>query len=570
MVNRSQVAAICLALSAAGAFGGEWTAEYQADGPPGKATPRFHVRLDEGASAAVRDGVLTLTSAPEPQAHAYIAIGQTRPSRWDPEPRWGEATAWDGSRPAVVEARMRVARLLGDGKLGAMIQVSDGQRYWLLSIAPGGIATPGGRVVHKLDATQFHAYRIALEGGKATLMVDGGEVPSTLLGEGRCRRNAIAFGDLSSAVVGVSEWDFIRWKSEKAKPWKELVVPEFWSSDKVEVCSPATDHPFMATVRAETLADGRVMIGYYGPVNPHGQKPGTTRLYARVSSDGGKTWGDEREIIHHPECQACEGSLLRTRDGTLWAFYLGFHIHAWKDGEPIMDKTRSDLWAACSKDSGETWGGKQMIFRGYTGSTNGALETSKGRILVPFSYVVPKPGRLVSACCVSADGGKTWTLSSHLDIGGHGDHAGALEPTVVELRDGRIWMLIRTSNGCFFESFSSDNGLTWTEPTRTGIKSPSAPGHITRLASGRLAFAWNNTMATTKGRDTLSVALSEDEGKTWTTPLECVRSGQLSYPNITEAAPGMLLVVCQHIMRGWGKGQPVAFRVSEQTLLEHK
>ena len=547
-----------------------WSASYEANEPPDKAVPRFHVHLSEGAEARARDGVLALTSATGSRSAAYLAVGQNMPSQHVKERRWGDATAWDGSRPAVVEARMRVVRLLGGCELGAMIQASDGRRYWILSLAPQGVCTPRGRVAHKLDATQFHTYRIALDGAKARLMVDGKELPPTLLSQGTCVRNALLFGDFSSGVSGVSEWDFIRWRSERAKLWKEPVMPTLWAHGKVELCGPKIGHPFSTGGSAVVLGDGRVVLFYAGPTSPHGQKPGTTRCYVRASADGGATWGPEREIIHHPECQACGPSALRARDGTLWVFYMGFYVHAWQDGEPLMDKTRSDLWAACSKDDGQTWTDGQMLFRGYTGATNGAIETSKGRLVVPFSYVVPNPGRLVSACVVSADGGKTWTLSSGIDLGGHGDHAGAIEPAVVELEDGRIWMLIRTTKGSFWQSFSTDNGLTWGTPTPTSIQSPSAPCHITRLGSGRLALVWNNTMATTKGRDTLSMALSDDDGKTWTVPLECVRSGQLSYPHILEAAPGQLLVGCNHVMGGWRRVTPVVFRIAEQTLLEHK
>ena len=37
-----------------------------------------------------------------------------------------------------------------------------------------------------------------------------------------------------------------------------------------------------------------------------------------------------------------------------------------------------------------------------------------------------------------------------------GDHAGAIEPVVVERKDGTIWMLIRTTRGQFWQSTSSD------------------------------------------------------------------------------------------------------------------
>ena len=46
------------------------------------------------------------------------------------------------------------------------------------------------------------------------------------------------------------------------------------------------------------------------------------------------------------------------------------------------------------------------------------------------------------------------------------------EPTVVELSDGRLWMLIRTSQDCHYESFSADGGESWTAPPRPASTPP--------------------------------------------------------------------------------------------------
>ena len=143
-----------------------------------------------------------------------------------------------------------------------------------------------------------------------------------------------------------------------------------------------------------------------------------------------------------------------------------------------------------------------------------------------------------------------------------------MEPAVVELQDGRIWMLIRTTKGEFFQAFSSDQGMTWSEALPSGIGSPSAPCHITRLASGRLALVWNNTMNTTKSRSALSIALSEDDGETWSEPVIAVSGEQVSYPYISEPTPGQLLIGFNDVKSGWQNVKPRLLRVVEQALLE--
>ena len=218
-------------------------------------------------------------------------------------------------------------------------------------------------------------------------------------------------------------------------------------------------HPVVLGCGLTKLADGAVMTVYSTPSSYY-SPPGSTYIACRVTRDGGKTWSPEREITRHPDCQASHASVLRTRDGTIHAFYLGFVKHSWKNGNPTPEE-KSDVWAIQSADGGKTWSHRQTIFRGYSGATNGAIETRDGHILVPYSHYVSNPGRLVSRVSVSTDGGKSWKLSTALDIGGAGDHEGAVEPALLELKDGRVWMLIRTSRGQVWESFSTDGGLTW-------------------------------------------------------------------------------------------------------------
>jgi Neuraminidase (sialidase) len=259
------------------------------------------------------------------------------------------------------------------------------------------------------------------------------------------------------------------------------------------------------------MKNGGVMTVYSTPTGAY-SKPGTTWIAGRVTKDGGKTWSPESVIARHPDCQPAHPSVLATRDGMIHVFYLGFKKWKWKGVNPT-DETKSDMWTTRSSDDGATWSEPQMIFKGYTGASNGAIETRDGHLIVPYSHYVNDPGRLVNQTSVSIDGGRTWSLSNDIDIGGAGDHEGALEPCVIELKDGRVWLLIRTSRKVFWESFSSDGGKTWSVAKATTIDATSAPGHLTRLADGRIALVWNRVAGK---RTDLHLALSADEGKTWT------------------------------------------------------
>ena len=97
---------------------------------------------------------------------------------------------------------------------------------------------------------------------------------------------------------------------------------------------------------------------------------------------------------------------------------------------------------------------------------------------------------------------------------------------MVELGDGRVWMLMRTELGTQYESFSADGGETFSRPKPSRICSPRSPISITRLGNGDLLLVWNDIsdMSTadraddTKTwlkRNRLRTAVSSDDGRSW-------------------------------------------------------
>lgn len=139
---------------------------------------------------------------------------------------------------------------------------------------------------------------------------------------------------------------------------------------------------------------------------------------------------------------------------------------------------------------------------------------------------------------LSDDGGLNWRPSTTTikspphTIGGV--HRGlrwqniAVEATVVELKNGTLWALLRTSQDYHYESFSNDHGETWTEGKPSRFAATLTMPTLGRLPDGTLLVLWTNQVAlpelptaTGRGedaftnRDTLHAAISDDEGKTW-------------------------------------------------------
>lgn len=176
----------------------------------------------------------------------------------------------------------------------------------------------------------------------------------------------------------------------------------------------------------------------------------------------------------------------------------------------------------------------KMIWRGYNGSQMEYQQLSSGRLLVPHgSFIpharaVPPHGRHRVVIEYSDDGGRTWKLSptelsSPCYPGFNGSNEGACEPAIEELRDGRLWMLMRTQAGFLYESFSPDNGTTWTSARASRFSTSTGPPNIMRHRNGWLVVCWNNCELPRRhegegvygGRDALHIAVSDDDGRTW-------------------------------------------------------
>ena len=132
------------------------------------------------------------------------------------------------------------------------------------------------------------------------------------------------------------------------------------------------------------------------------------------------------------------------------------------------------------------------------------------------------------------DQGKTFTRLGAADVPNrHFD-----EQMVVELKDGRLMMLVRTFYGIGV-SYSSDGGHTWTPGEDSGLGGPSSRFHIRRLRSGRLLLI--NHVDFTK-RNNLSALLSEDDGKTFCGRLLLDGRDAVSYPDMAEGEDGYLYI----------------------------
>jgi hypothetical protein len=289
------------------------------------------------------------------------------------------------------------------------------------------------------------------------------------------------------------------------------------------------------------LNDGRLMwawgSGHAAPLRP---------FQAIYSDDEGQSWTQPTDLVQtdgEPVLGVMDANLLRLKSGALGLAQRSVAQPAeWEGGY------HAALSFHKSEDEGVTWSPAVQISPTGTSAviTNErSVMLKDGRIIVPFySGLGPKPagdpkrssryghdfGNAAranlnySSAYYSDDEGETWTRSDNeafvvLEQGVQGSYSMG-EPTVVELKDGRVLMFGRTNLGRFFQSLSHDRGETWMEPTPTDLACYPSPCRLTRIPStGDLLVIWNqiSRWETMIGlyRHRLSCAVSSDEGGTW-------------------------------------------------------
>jgi predicted neuraminidase len=296
----------------------------------------------------------------------------------------------------------------------------------------------------------------------------------------------------------------------------------------------------------ERAANGRLWATFYtgGPKEPHPDNV----IVLRTSADDGIAWS-EPQVIVAPKgaTRAYDPCLWHDPAGRLWLFY----------NQANVEEGVFDLWAMTTADSDSVdpvWDEPRRIEVDvpFAFRMNKPCVLADGTWLLPVTWArttpegwFPAEGQL-QGVAISSDAGASWTLHGAVEA----PHW-ALENMVVQLRDGRVWMLIRAGGGFLWQSISEDGGLTWSKGESTAIINPGTRFYIGRLASGRLLLI--NTPHPTQ-RTGLVATLSDPEDEmTFSGELVLDPREHVSYPDAVQAPDGRIFSV--HDRERYGAGE---------------
>jgi sialidase-1 len=292
--------------------------------------------------------------------------------------------------------------------------------------------------------------------------------------------------------------------------------PALAASEIIEsvIAQPSAEHPRNSEGDVVVLKDGALLVAW---TDFYGGVPGDfalARISGARSTDGGRTWGEHFILVENTGgMNVMSVSFLRLGNGEILFFY-------------CVKNTKTDLklYVRRSADEARTWSEPLRITpeTGYHVMNNArAIQLHDGRIICPVAWTEEaiRKGEVYRAVMYfSDDEGRSWTR-------GRGetycDKRGAMEPGVIELRDGRLLQIIRTQFGMIWHAHSSDRGDTWTEAKPWTVVTPEAPSTLVRLPdNGDFLLVYNpiaqmNGVSHSGRRTPMAAALSSDEGATW-------------------------------------------------------
>lgn len=273
---------------------------------------------------------------------------------------------------------------------------------------------------------------------------------------------------------------------------------------------------------------------------------GHVKIVVRRSVDEGKTWGAVQVAASNGTLQA--GNPAPVVDYTDPAFPKGRIFLFYNTGNVDEGRMRKkegvrQIWYVTSVDNGNNWTTPVNItdqvsridqpqlkpgwnhkqdWRSYANTPGHALQLEKGkfagRIYVAANHSQGSPKKdftdYVAHGFYTDDHGKTFQLSENNPF------KGSNESTAAELSGGRVMMNSRDQSGQRRDrivAISSDGGRHWdTAYHDKNLPDPVCEGAILTLEHGSngnvLAFC---NAASRTGRDSLTLRISNDDGKTW-------------------------------------------------------
>jgi predicted neuraminidase len=329
------------------------------------------------------------------------------------------------------------------------------------------------------------------------------------------------------------------------------------------------------------MADGSLLAAWYSGGGE--READDVVIQGAWLRPGRRHWEPRFLMADTPGYPDCNPALFAGPDGSLWLFWPTILDHRWEGallkyarcdrpvaelGPPrwsstgVLHVTPKDLAAEMQRAVAALSVADRTKYRRILEEAQersrdelyqrlGWMPRVHPAVLPSGRWILPLYSDTFSASimALSDDRGSTWTVSRPL-IG-----FGNIQPSLVRKQDGTLVAFMR-DNGPHHRirlSRSSDEGVSWSTVEDTPFPNPGAGIEAIRLASGRWALVYNDLP---RGRHSLAISVSDDEGMTWKRTRHVERSapgeGQFHYPSLLQARDGTIHLTYTHSRQGQG------------------
>lgn len=208
-----------------------------------------------------------------------------------------------------------------------------------------------------------------------------------------------------------------------------------------------------------------------------------------------------------------------------------------------------------SSDGGRHWSRPERLADGVLGPIkNKPVIAADGAWLSPSSREEGTAEANIWSLRIerSADKGRTWTVGPRI---ASPMHIEAIQPSILFHPGGALELVARTRQGALAQSWSRDNGVTWSPIAAIDLPNPNAGTDAVTLADGRQLIVYNHSghAPATPGdgpRWPLNIGLSED-GVRWRNVLTLESRPMpdgYAYPAVIQTRDGMV-----HVTYTWNR-----------------
>ncbi len=327
-------------------------------------------------------------------------------------------------------------------------------------------------------------------------------------------------------------------------------------------------------------ANGDLLVSWYRGSGE--RKADDVAVFGARRRNGESQWSEAFLMADHPDFPDCNTCMMIDSQERLWLFWPIILANTWEscitrlkvssdymgDGPPIWEREDA-IFLKPDDFSEEAIGLLDEFVESKEGELSpqhekyfGALkERLQNKLLQRLGWqprckptVLPS-GRILlplytdtysfSLMAISDDDGATWYASKPL-MG-----FGSIQPAVLRKDDGTLVAYMR-ENGPVNKirvCESSDDGVSWGPVGAIDLPNPGSGLDAVRLENGHWAMIYNDS---DRGRNSLAISISDDEGETWkwTRHLEKQESGSYHYPAIIQGKDGTIHAIYSYFVKG--------------------